>query len=87
MIVIVYNMYENRIKYDFNMKIILMFRDPELKERICRFISKKADYLFITPSEKEEKERKTSDYEGKSYLIGIGFVRVKKFLRVTYIYL
>ncbi|XP_063428774.1 serine/arginine repetitive matrix protein 2-like [Mytilus trossulus] len=39
------------------------FEDPELKERICRFISKKADYLFITPSEKEEKERKTSDYE------------------------
>ncbi|XP_052104523.1 tetratricopeptide repeat protein 14-like isoform X2 [Mytilus californianus] len=39
------------------------FQDPELKEKICRFISKKADYLFITPSEKEEKERKTSDYE------------------------
>lgn len=78
---------KTRIEYDFNMQNVFMFRDPELKERICRFISKKADYLFITPSEKEERERKTSDYEGKKLLNRNMLCKSKQILRVIYIYI
>ena len=35
-----------------------------MKEKICRFISKKADFLFSSPPEKEDKERKLPDNEG-----------------------
>lgn len=36
------------------------FQDAELQEKICRFISKKADYLFLPPPDHDEKIKKSS---------------------------